>query len=273
MTTSEPSRNIDELKRLVITALDKNGVLTELRSSVKLHVAKAINEDPHSPLIHPRNARVSALMATDRGQLLTELLVEFLRFYDLKDTLSMLMVEAGLPRLRPSELELAKQCGFSYQPTIGLSVLEQYLTRQPEAEYAPHHSLGDSGFDIHAGEVSEAVADNPNEISGGLNTSLDADMEKMRNISKHMEMLVGKPEETSPRYEEDEFDQASVASSDEKDFEKSPMPLRKGNLSSVVDDDVLFESRESLRNLGETPANRHPIEKNDHIERIDKYST
>jgi hypothetical protein len=262
MTTSEPSRNIDELKRLVITALDKSGVLADLRSNVKLHVSRAINEDAHSPLVHPRNARINALMGTDRGQLLTELILEFLRFYDLKDTLSMLMVEAGLPRLRPSEVELSKQCGFSFQPTVGLSVLEQFLSRKPEAaEYAPHHSLGDSGFDIHA----EA----PTETS--VNTSLDADMEKLRTISQQMEILSSQPEEESPRYEDDEFDQASAASS--KDFEKSPMPLRKGNLTSVVDDDVLFESRESLRNLGETPATNHPIEKNDHIERLEKYST
>ena len=303
MTTgSEPSRNIDELKRLVITALDKNGVLAELRSTVKLHVTRAINEDAHSPLSHPRNPRVSSLMSTDRGQLLTELIVEFLRFYDLKDTLSMLLVEAGVPRLRPSEAELSNQCGFTYQPTVELSVLEQYLTRQPQVNYAPHHNLGESEFDIHAESVSptkdelEPVAPiiaTPDMVDAndtslvGVNTSLESDMQQMRNISRHMERIgrLEPPEELSPRYDEDEFEAASVSSSGQvetvsaalvhDDFDESPMPAsRKGNgsMNSLMDDEVLFESRESLRNLGESPASVNPIDKNAHIERLERSS-
>lgn len=280
-TASEPSRNIDELKRLVISALDKNGVLAELRSTVKLHVTRAINEDMHSPLVHPRNPRVDALMATEKGQLLTELVVDFLRYYELKDTLSMMLVEAGVPRLRPTEAELAGQCGFTYQPTLDLSVLEQYISRQPDVHYSPQTSSGKHEFIIHAEPTNETLGfpppesaspDKPEqplhidplhlvslspeskhddssllslEASLAINTSLDTDIERMRNISRHMERIsLGGPEEASPRYEDD-FERASDSA--EEKLDESPMPPKiASKLVAEADDDVLFESRESL---------------------------
>ena len=274
---SSSTRNIDELKRLVISALDENGVLTELRSTVKLHVTRAINEDAHSPLVHARNPKMAALMATDRGQLLTELIVDFLRFYQLKDTLSMFSIEASLPRLRPSETELAGQCGFSHSPSVDLSVLEQYLSQQPEVRYAPQHPIANPPeIDI---QVPDDSVENESDDSVVINTSLETDMDKLRKISMQMNEIA---EEPSPRYPDD-FDAASSSSSSGGgggissrllDEDASPLPVltkRDVRKSSFLDDDddVLFESRDSFRALGESPASDHPISLNDHIEHLD----
>ena len=304
------SRNIDELKRLVISALDKSGALSELRSTVKLHVARAINEE--APIVHLRNDRVDALMATERGQLLTELVVEFLRFYDLKDTLSMLAVEAALPRLRPSEPELAAQCGCSYSRES--SVIEQYLARHTnELHFAPQHDLGHTKFDTDApihtppgtGQALDQddspllggaalgqddspllggralTQDNSPLLGGGAangfavsgdfspvsepgNTSLELDMHRMRNISHEIERISLssvqqqlKTDGGSPRYDEDEFEP------------ESPLVTQK---MKRMDDDVLFESRESLVDLGVAPASKFPIDRNDRFEPAERSS-
>jgi len=323
-----PSRNIDELKRLVITALDKNGALAELRSTVKLHVSKAINEEQFSPLVHQRSAKISNLMSTERGQLLTELVVDFLRFYDLKDTLSMFMVEANLPKLRPSETEVAGQCGFTYVPTMGLSVLEQYLTKQPGVHYAPQHPSVSSEFDIPIpsdviveeparGVVDTCLfppvvpADNdspPDQrliksrglnlsddsnnssglgLGGNANTSMENDMMQFRRISDEIERISKFDSNVAATYGSDGSDSPRY----EDDFDDSPIDLGKANLSpplsnhtrskdsrgtnsasfsNPIDDNVLFESRESFKDLGEFPVRKHPMELNDHIESVDR---
>ena len=268
-----PSRNIDELKRLVITALDKNGVLSELRTTVKLHVTRAINEDNQTngstSMVHRRGAKIAALMGSERGQLLTELVIDFLRFYDLNDTLSMFLVEGNLPRLRPSETELATQCGFRFSPTAGLSVLEQCLVQQPGVHFAPQHPDVASRFDTHVPSdtgmilksvqelaVEEDEQDVPDDDSTGrgkLNTSLEKDMSRMRRISHEINRIS----------ESNRFGEFSGS-------DASPLPSRSQGFSNPIDDNVLFESRESFKNLGESPARNHPIDLNDHIESLDR---
>jgi hypothetical protein len=299
-----PSRNIDELKRLVISVLDRNGVLSDLRSKVKLHVTNAINEDPHAPIVHQRNPRIASLMATERGQLLTELMVDLLRFYDLKDTLSMLLVEANLPRLRPSEAELASQCGFVHSPTLDLCVLEQYLARHPnEVHYAPQGEAPQTQFDVHAEPdidsspllVREAalISDSPLFVSNrddfsppiatrdvlsgldepgdtspvGIDTSMEKDMISLRNISRDMERI--SLTSLAPMRMED----SPRYENDEFDSDEDVSPTRpEQNRSRMRDNDpdaVLFESRESpLRDLGEASASLFPMDRNDIVEKV-----
>lgn len=89
-----------------------------------------------------------------------------------------------------------------------------------------------------------------------VNTSLETDMAQMRRISAEIERISKEPDE---KYEDD--------------FEESPHEVprasstRSGRLS---DDNVLFESRDSFKDLGETPAYLHPMEGNDHIELVEK---
>ena len=287
------SRNIDELKRLVITALDKSGALAELRSSVKLQVSRAISEDPQVPLVHQKNERMAALMATERGQLLTELVVEFLRFYDLKDTLAMMTVEAALPRLRPSETELAAQCNCSYSQEM--SVIEQYLARHTnELHFAPHHAMRHNQFDadVPIQTPEPLIADSPSQpaidesplvipqrqtidefspTSPG-NTSVEIDMQRMRNISQEIERIsLGSaalgPTADSPRYDQDEFEPESPQVSKKK---SASLTMKRSGLKSFDDDDVVIESRESLKDLGEAPASKFPIDQNDKFEPVER---
>lgn len=267
------SRNIDELKRLVITALDRSGVLSDLRSTVKLHVSRAINEDPQAPLTHQRNPRINQLLASDRGQLLVELVVDFLRFYDLKDTVSMLLVEGNLPRLRPSEAEVASRCGFSRSLSQDVSLLEQLLSFRQHQE-ADRESPKLVNI-LPAFSPPQDVSDDAS--SPVTNTSLDGEMRKMRNISQEIERIsLGSTNRfvqdedpaDSPRYEDD-FDSAPSVGISAREFveeiDVTPLPRAKRN-GFTQDDDVLFASRESLKELGVAPSRLFPMEKNDRVE-------
>jgi hypothetical protein len=242
----EPSRNIDELKRLVITALDRSGVLSELRSTVKLHVARAINEDPQGVMCHQKNEKFSRLMSAEKGQLLTELVVEFLRFYDLKDTLAMLVMEGSLPKLRPSENEIAAQCGLrgSHQD---LSLLEQLL--EP------------------ARAAATSSSSSPDSTSSPVNKSLEGEMTKMRNISQEIERIsLGSTnrfvQDEEDAYDQDDFDSAPSLTARE---DVTPVSRIKRN-SFVAEDEVLFASRESLKELGVAPSRLFPVEDCDRVE-------
>ena len=279
---------MDELKRLVIASLDKNGVLAELRSNVKLHVARAINDDG-AALVHQPSQRVATLMETERGQLMTELMVDFLRHYELKDTLAMLMIEAGLPKLRPSETQVANQCGFSYSSSVDLSVIEQLLQRQSTAtqdEYSPlpvasptyilpavspPEGFGSPDADVSTGLGGTGLEGNnsPLEMDSSSNrmdeaidslilhsnnVSLENDMDHMRRISAEIDRI-----SNSPRYENDfESDSSPQAQTVSKQ--------RNERIGLLSDDNVVFESRESFKDLDETPAYMHPMEANEHIE-------
>ena len=246
----EPSRNIDELKRLVITALDRSGVLSELRSTVKLHVARAINEDPQGGIMcHQKNEKFSRLISAEKGLLLTELVVEFLRFYDLKDTLAMLVAEGSLPKLRPSENEIAAQCGLrgSHQD---LSLLEQLLEPARAAAATTTSSSPDSSS------------------SSPVNKSLEGEMAKMRNISQEIERIsLGSTnrfvQDEEDAYDQDDFDSAPPSLSAREDV--TPVARIKRN-SFVAEDEVLFASRESLKELGVAPSRLFPVEDCDRVE-------
>jgi hypothetical protein len=280
---TETSRNVDELKRLVLSQLDSSGVLSELRSTVKLHVMRTIKDElAEGSVTHPRNPRIQALMESERGQLLGELVLEFLRFYDLRDTMAMLQVEAGLGRLRPSETELASQCGLPV-PNNELSILEQCLARHAEdLNYPPHHEIMRTDFDAVQEDTSplpvmrpQAVAQDspvfrsdPGDLSPPLPardvisalSPMDNEVEKMRNISQEMERI-SLSSLAGQRYEDDGFDSE----------EETPRPRKFLTVKKKTDevDAVLFESRDSpLRDLGEAPASAFPIDRNDFVEKV-----
>ena len=302
MIEQTSSRNMDELKRLVLSSMDASGILRELRSTIKLQVIKAINEEPtQGAMSHCRNPKIASLMDSDRGQLLTELVMDFLRFYGLTDTMAMLQVEAALPRIRPSESEIASQCGIPFTSINNLSVLEQYLVQHQERVHypPPHHDLpGDTqessplppvrssvpaqdspvfkSDSFGGGDLSPPMATmdvynhltaasplDESPVSRPVDTSLEKDMAKMRNISQEIERislssLAGGRPGNSPRYDQDEFD---------SEDDETPRPRTSKRADDA--DAVLFESRDSpLQDLGESPASAFPMDRNDVVEKV-----
>jgi hypothetical protein len=216
MTTDDlsSSRNMDELKRLVISAMDKNGVLGQLRSSVKLHVSKIINNEeiPSDRVIeHRPSEKLAALVGTERGQLMVELISDFLHTYELRDTLAILLSESNMNKtLRPSQQELASVRGVAQSGSS--SILEQCLmgARQPTDDVSP--------LTRHNAESPQVYS--PPDINP--NTSLENDMNILHGISDTISHIV--------------------------DGETSPLPSL-AKFSNPIDDNVLFESRESFKDL------------------------
>lgn len=224
MTSEEASsRNVDELKRLVISAMDKNGALAQLRSTVKLHVAKIINNEeiPPDQIEHKPSEKLLGLIATERGQLLAELIADFLQTYELKDTLSMFLSEANMNKsIRPSGRELASLCRVPH--SISASVLEQCLmgSQEPQSDESPLHMPTNISNDEGSPQVYSPPDINPN-------TSLENDMHQLQGISEAISNIV-------------------------EGGETSPFPSAN-RFSNPIDDNVLFESRDSFKDLMTSP--------------------
>ncbi len=223
--TAEPdvssSRNVDELKRLVISAMDKNGALAHLRSTVKLHVTRIINNEeiPSDQIEHRPSEKLLGLIATERGQLLAELIADFLQTYELKDSLSMFLSEANMNRsIRPSARELASLCRVPHSTSA--SVLEQCLmgTHENHSDESPLH------LPTTVSEASPQVY-SPPDINP--NTSLENDMNQLHGISETISNIVD-------------------------GGETSPFPT-VNRFSNPIDDNVLFESRDSFKDLMTSP--------------------
>jgi hypothetical protein len=286
------SRNVDDLKRLVLSSLQSNGVINELRATIKKHVIGSINESEIPLSNHTRNPRVAALLASDRGQLLTEVVMEFLQFYDLRDSLAMLQMEAGLERLRPSEAQLAEQCGLGRVPNLNSSILEQCFQRHPEElHYPPHHELPKTQFDIPTVEEDASsplppirlpVNDSPvfksnepittDDFSPPLATTKDMithldltppeisserDVGTLRNIYDAMER-VSLTSLKNP-YDDEPFD---------SDQDETPRP-RRNHQRRTDDDAVLFDSRDGdFVSAGVVvPASYCPLDRGDMVEK------
>ena len=126
-----------------------------------------------------------------------------------------------------------------------------------------------------------------NSSGGGkANTSMENDMLHFRRISNEIDRIskydtnsaaFGSDGSDSPRYEDD-FDDSPI---DLGKVDLSPLPnpnMRSRDsrgssatsFSNPIDDNVLFESRESFKDLGEFPARKHPMELNDHVESVER---
>lgn len=90
---------MDELKNLVIQTLETNGILGQIRAKLRSSVFKVIdNNDPSHPekAMHWENPLAQKVLATTESALAADLIREYLEFYRLDYTLSIMIPEANL---------------------------------------------------------------------------------------------------------------------------------------------------------------------------------
>jgi len=118
-------RNIEELKSLVLSTLETNGVLGQIRAQLRANVYKAIDcdEDKVSSTGSPGNSK---LMKSQHGRLIAEIVAEFFVFHDFRHSLSVFIPEASLGRERRSRNDVASDAGLS-DVVSDSSILEQLI--------------------------------------------------------------------------------------------------------------------------------------------------
>ena len=90
---------MDELKNLVIQTLETNGILGQIRAKLRSSVFKVIdNNDPahKEKAMHWENPLAQKVLETTESALAADLIREYLEFYRLDYTLSIMIPEAGL---------------------------------------------------------------------------------------------------------------------------------------------------------------------------------
>lgn len=90
---------MDELKNLVIQTLETNGILGQIRAKLRSSVFKVIdNNDPSHPekAMHWENPMAQKVLETTESVLAADLIREYLEFYRLDYTLSIMIPEANL---------------------------------------------------------------------------------------------------------------------------------------------------------------------------------
>ncbi len=107
---------MDELKNLVIQTLETNGILGQIRAKLRSSVFKVIdNNDPahKDKAMHWENPLAQKVLETTESALAADLIREYLEFYRLDYTLSIMIPEANLKQdpldrdqlLRTSEVD------------------------------------------------------------------------------------------------------------------------------------------------------------------------
>ena len=79
-----------------LPALEAKGVLGKIRAELRAAIFTAIDEQERSAGVHLANEEVQRMTQTPEGRLVTNLVREFLAFYDLDCTLSVFLPECDL---------------------------------------------------------------------------------------------------------------------------------------------------------------------------------
>ncbi|KAF4680356.1 hypothetical protein FOZ60_013671 [Perkinsus olseni] len=149
-----PSGNLDELKKLVIATLEKNGALGDLRAQLRSCVYKAIESDDY---VNDKNPGAKLLSENPNGALVAELVAEFLEYYHLAHTLRIYVPELNLPRFRLSRRELEQECGIRTQTDPSQSLLQHLV--------ATALNTSTCGSPIIEGSLPVADPNDPSELS------------------------------------------------------------------------------------------------------------
>ena len=157
-----------ELKELVAAALERRGVLAELRASVRANVFLAVEERAKAGFKgatrkSPAARRLAAAVETPRGALAAAIVREFLTWGGLGHTAEVLAAEAQLPEgeAQPTRAGIASECGVDgsdeAQPIL-VTVLGALLDADvPRGTAGPAVSADDATDDSIEDEFEDTV--------------------------------------------------------------------------------------------------------------------
>eukprot|EP00741_Cyanophora_paradoxa_P023780 tig00021621_g22969.t1 len=154
--------SVDEIKEIVTRTLETKGVLGKIRAELRASVFTAIDEQEKESGIYLENAAIQKLQSTPEGRLAAELVREFLEFYELDYTLSVLLPEANLPEQYQGRDDLSREMELRPEGTkrpLLVELIDRYRKgRGAPGGHAPpvHSPVGHHGEPTHMPRPSTA---------------------------------------------------------------------------------------------------------------------
>lgn len=149
---------MDELKNLVIQTLETNGILGQIRAKLRSSVFKVIdNNDPahKEKAMHWENPLAQKVLETTESALAADLIREYLEFYRLDYTLSILIPEANMKQDPVDRNGLLRRADLD-RATDKEPLLVQILKERKSGGGRPQASSGSKPEEPKATVVSSA---------------------------------------------------------------------------------------------------------------------
>jgi hypothetical protein len=201
-----------EAKNEIVTRKSRMAQQAQLKAKLRAAVFSTLSQQDTPDAANPK---LAALMASSEGPLLVSLLSEFLDFYNLKYTASVLIPEANAASdATPDRDKLAKDLGLP--SSSGSSLLQELLGAYRESNHGssdrqPLPTLRDDDFDLSS-EVRSSGA--PAEIFDG---SVDASVDGSQALDAYD--FVQPAEMGSNKQEDRPKSRMSAAESVEEDYD------------------------------------------------------
>lgn len=175
---------MDELKNLVIQTLETNGILGQIRAKLRSSVFKVIdNNDPShkEKAMHWENPLAQKVLETTESALAADLIREYLEFYRLDYTLSIMIPEANLKQEPLERNDLVRRADIDRasdkEPLLIQILKERKAGGRPKPNIEASRDQPKSNF--------EAKKNEPKQTFMTSNTPPEQTADKMNKYSSH----------------------------------------------------------------------------------------
>ena len=224
---------MDELKNLVIQTLETNGILGQIRAKLRSSVFKVIdNNDPShkEKAMHWENPLAQKVLETTESALAADLIREYLEYYRLDYTLSIMIPEANLKQEPMDRPDLIKRADID-RPTDTEPLLVQILKER---------KAGGKPAPVGGGSM---IKEQPK------NTFIGSAIDKMNKEPEPKQTFVGSAIDKMNKYshnKKDELDYLKKPAESKSKISPKSSGKKKDNESNDYDDDFEDDIEESL---------------------------
>mmetsp|Transcript_6454 Transcript_6454/g.10027 ORF Transcript_6454/g.10027 Transcript_6454/m.10027 type:complete len:440 (-) Transcript_6454:797-2116(-) len=190
--------SIDDIKEIVTRTLEAKGVLGKIKAELRASVFTAIDEQEKVSGVYLENPLVQKLLSSHEGRVAVDLIREFLEFYELDYTLSVLVPEANLPehyagreailkeiRLRPDPKQNRPLLVEVFDAFLKLSAGGTVENRSTPIQSVPNGPAPRSTLSANAPALIPSIPSNNSKPQAkSVDFKLDNDLDSLSDILK-----------------------------------------------------------------------------------------
>jgi FGFR1 oncogene partner len=266
---------MDELKNLVIQTLEVNGILGQIRAKLRSSVFKVIdNNDPqhNERAMHWENPLAQKVLETTESALAADLIREYLEFYRLDYTLSILIPEANMKQDPLDKDELIRKSKVD-KPSQSEPLLVQILKERLSGG-RPAQNLGERKEDPVFEKKSPQATDEQ-KASKFKSTAAVEKTEKSEKSKKDELSYLNKPVEKpkpSPKAKNKKNDDNDYMDDFEDDDIEEMLPVEDIEDHDRDENKLFSESGNAFtgsQSMGMDPSvNTLAMDEYDHVEEV-----
>lgn len=263
---------MDELKNLVIQTLEVNGILGQIRAKLRSSVFKVIdNNDPqhNERAMHWENPLAQKVLETTESALAADLIREYLEFYRLDYTLSILIPEANMKQDPLDKDELIRKAKVD-RPKESEPLLVQIL-KERLAGGRPAQNVGERKEE----PVFEKKSPQPTDEQKANKFKSTAAVEKPEKSKKDELSYLNKPAEKpkpSPKAKNKKNDDNDYLDDFEDDDIEEMLPVEDIDDHDRDENKMFSESGNAFtgsQSMGMDPSvNTLAMDEYDHVEEV-----